>query len=44
MLRARLAEGLPLSLLTAAALDEAERMRDDRLIDRSAFTRPAGSC
>jgi putative oxygen-independent coproporphyrinogen III oxidase len=36
MLRVRLAEGLPLSALTAAALDQSERMVDDRLIDRSA--------
>jgi putative oxygen-independent coproporphyrinogen III oxidase len=38
MLRARLAEGLPLSLLSGTARDAAERMVDDRLIDRSAFT------
>ena len=37
MLRARLAEGLPLSLLTATALANTERMLDDSLIDRSAF-------
>ena len=36
MLRVRLAEGLPLSALTAAARDQSERMVDDRLIDRSA--------
>jgi oxygen-independent coproporphyrinogen-3 oxidase len=36
MLRVRLAEGLPLSLLTATARQQAERMLDDRLIDRSA--------
>jgi coproporphyrinogen III oxidase-like Fe-S oxidoreductase len=36
MLRARLAEGLPLSLLTAPAQAAAERMVDDTLIDRSA--------
>ena len=36
MLRARLAEGLPLTLLTGTALAESERMVDDRLIDRSA--------
>jgi oxygen-independent coproporphyrinogen-3 oxidase len=33
MLRVRLAEGLPLSLLTATALAETERMRADHLID-----------
>ncbi len=38
MLRARLAEGLPLSLLSGAARDAAERMVDDSLIDRAAFT------
>jgi len=37
MLRARLAEGLPLALLTAAAQAAAERMLDDALIDRSAY-------
>ena len=37
MLRARLAEGLPLTLLTATALDRTERMGDDSLIDRSAY-------
>jgi putative oxygen-independent coproporphyrinogen III oxidase len=37
MLRARLAEGLPLTLLTGTALAESERMVDDRLIDRSAY-------
>jgi coproporphyrinogen III oxidase-like Fe-S oxidoreductase len=37
MLRARLAEGLPLSLLTATALEQTERMLDDSLIDRAAF-------
>jgi putative oxygen-independent coproporphyrinogen III oxidase len=36
MLRARLAEGLPLSLLTAAASDETERMLAGALIDPSA--------
>ena len=36
MLRTRLAEGLPLSLLTPAALDHAERLVADALIDRSA--------
>jgi oxygen-independent coproporphyrinogen-3 oxidase len=36
MLRVRLADGLPLSLLTATAAAEAERMVDDHLIDRSA--------
>ena len=36
MLRARLAEGLPLSALTATALADSERMVDDRLIDPSA--------
>jgi putative oxygen-independent coproporphyrinogen III oxidase len=36
MLRVRLAEGLPLSRLTAAALTETERMLGDGLIDRSA--------
>jgi putative oxygen-independent coproporphyrinogen III oxidase len=36
MLRARLAEGLPLSLLTMTASDEAERMLADALIDPSA--------
>jgi oxygen-independent coproporphyrinogen-3 oxidase len=36
MLRVRLAEGLPLSLLTATALAETERMVAGRLIDRSA--------
>jgi putative oxygen-independent coproporphyrinogen III oxidase len=36
MLRARLAEGLPLSLLTATALEHTERMLDDSLIDRAA--------
>jgi putative oxygen-independent coproporphyrinogen III oxidase len=36
MLRARLAEGLPLSLLTPAARAEAERMRDSALIDPAA--------
>ena len=38
MLRARLAEGLPLSQLRPAARDAAERMLDDSLIDRAAFT------
>jgi putative oxygen-independent coproporphyrinogen III oxidase len=37
MLRARLAEGLPLFLLTATALEQTERMLDDSLIDRAAF-------
>ena len=37
MLRARLAEGLPLSVLAPAAADEAERMVADCLIDRSAY-------
>jgi putative oxygen-independent coproporphyrinogen III oxidase len=36
MLRTRLAEGLPLPVLTAPALEESERLVDDRLIDRSA--------
>jgi putative oxygen-independent coproporphyrinogen III oxidase len=36
MLRTRLAEGLPLSLLTATALEEAERLVADELIDKSA--------
>src|SRR5580658_2583030 len=36
MLRARLAEGLPLSLLTSTALGETERMVADALIDPSA--------
>ena len=36
MLRVRLAEGLPLSLLTAAALAETERMLAMSLIDRAA--------
>ncbi len=36
MLRARLAEGLPLSVLSPTALDEAERMVADALIDPSA--------
>jgi len=36
MLRTRLAEGLPLSLLTPAALDHAERLVADALIDQSA--------
>jgi putative oxygen-independent coproporphyrinogen III oxidase len=36
MLRARLAEGLPLSLLTGPALAHAERQLDDSLVDRSA--------
>jgi putative oxygen-independent coproporphyrinogen III oxidase len=36
MLRARLAEGLPLSVLTAKARSQAERMVADHLIDRSA--------
>jgi putative oxygen-independent coproporphyrinogen III oxidase len=37
MLRARLAEGLPLSLLTGTALADSERMVGDRLLDRSAY-------
>ena len=37
MLRVRLTEGLPLALLTPAALAAAERMLDDTLIDRSAY-------
>jgi oxygen-independent coproporphyrinogen-3 oxidase len=37
MLRVRLAEGLPLSLLTATATAQTERMVDDHLIDRSAL-------
>ncbi|HEY7278930.1 MAG TPA: radical SAM family heme chaperone HemW [Trebonia sp.] len=37
MLRARLAEGLPLSLLTGTAGADSERMVDDRLLDRSAY-------
>jgi oxygen-independent coproporphyrinogen-3 oxidase len=36
MLRVRLAEGLPLSLLTAAARAETERMLAMSLIDRAA--------
>jgi oxygen-independent coproporphyrinogen-3 oxidase len=36
MLRARLAAGLPLSVLTAGARSQAERMVEDDLIDRSA--------
>jgi oxygen-independent coproporphyrinogen-3 oxidase len=36
MLRARLAEGLPLTLLTGTALAESERVLDDTLIDPSA--------
>ncbi|MGH3247240.1 MAG: coproporphyrinogen-III oxidase family protein, partial [Trebonia sp.] len=36
MLRARLAEGLPLSILTPTALANSERMVDDTLIDPSA--------
>jgi oxygen-independent coproporphyrinogen-3 oxidase len=36
MLRVRLADGLPLSLLTATALAQTERMVADHLIDRSA--------
>jgi putative oxygen-independent coproporphyrinogen III oxidase len=36
MLRARLADGLPLSVLPATAREHAERMVDDTLIDRSA--------
>ncbi len=41
MLRVRLAEGLPLSLLTVTALAETERMRADHLIDGPAHA--AGS-
>jgi putative oxygen-independent coproporphyrinogen III oxidase len=41
MLRVRLAEGLPLSVLTATALAQAERMVAGHLIDRSAHA--AGS-
>jgi oxygen-independent coproporphyrinogen-3 oxidase len=37
MLRTRLAEGLPLPLLTAAALEQAERFVADELIDKSAY-------
>jgi oxygen-independent coproporphyrinogen-3 oxidase len=37
MLRARLAEGLPLSLLTGTALAHAERLLDDTLLDPSAY-------
>jgi oxygen-independent coproporphyrinogen-3 oxidase len=37
MLRARLADGLPLSVLPANALGHTERMLDDTLIDRSAY-------
>ena len=37
MLRTRLAEGLPLSLLTPAALDQTERLVADALIDQSAY-------
>ncbi len=37
MLRARLAEGLPLTLLTGTALDHAERFRGSRLIDPAAY-------
>jgi putative oxygen-independent coproporphyrinogen III oxidase len=40
MLRTRLAEGLPLSLLTPAALEQTERLVADELIDKSAY--PAG--
>jgi coproporphyrinogen III oxidase-like Fe-S oxidoreductase len=36
MLRARLAEGLPLTLLTSAAQSDSERMVADSLIDHSA--------
>jgi oxygen-independent coproporphyrinogen-3 oxidase len=38
MLRARLAEGLPLSLLDPAALPAAQRLRDSALIDQAAYT------
>ena len=37
MLRARLAEGLPLTLLTPAALTAARQSRDSRLIDADAY-------
>jgi putative oxygen-independent coproporphyrinogen III oxidase len=37
MLRTRLAGGLPLSVLTATARNQSERMVDDRLVDRSAY-------
>jgi oxygen-independent coproporphyrinogen-3 oxidase len=37
MLRARLVEGLPLTLLTGTALADSERVVDDSLIDRSAY-------
>jgi putative oxygen-independent coproporphyrinogen III oxidase len=37
MLRTRLAEGLPLSLLAAPAREQAERLVDDELIDKSAY-------
>ena len=37
MLRARLAEGLPLTLLDGPAQAEAERLLDDTLIDRPAY-------
>ena len=37
MLRARLAEGLPLSILTAPALAASERVLDDSLADPSAY-------
>jgi oxygen-independent coproporphyrinogen-3 oxidase len=37
MLRARLAEGLPLTLLTPAALAAAERSRDSGLIGGAAY-------
>lgn len=37
MLRTRLAEGLPLSLLADPALEQAERLVGDELIDKSAY-------
>jgi coproporphyrinogen III oxidase-like Fe-S oxidoreductase len=37
MLRARLAEGLPLAALSGSALQQTERMLDNTLIDRSAL-------
>jgi hypothetical protein len=37
MLRTRLAEGLPLSLLTPAALDLGERAVDSSLLARAAY-------
>ena len=38
MLRARLASGLPLSVLSAEARSQAERLVEDQLIDRSAHS------